>query len=71
MPQFGAHIGSRLPLAQRCPAAARLGFRVVEMQLPYALPAHEMQRLLQESKLEMALINAPFSNDEAAPDFRG
>jgi hydroxypyruvate isomerase len=50
---------TELPFAQRFAAAAAAGFRHVECQFPYALPAAEVAALLQAHGLRLELFNGP------------
>lgn len=47
------------PLRERFEAAARAGFRAVEIQFPYELEPAEVARLLAAHALELVLFNAP------------
>ncbi len=62
MPRLAANLTllfADLPLPERFAAARRAGFRGVEIQLPYALPADEIARLLADAGLELVLHNLP------------
>ncbi|MFJ1301478.1 2-oxo-tetronate isomerase [Pseudomonadota bacterium AL_CKDN230030165-1A_HGKHYDSX7] len=62
MPRFAANLTTmygELELPERCTAAARDGFRAVEMQFPYAHPARTWQAQLNASDLEVVLFNTP------------
>lgn len=48
-----------LPLEARFAAAARAGFRAVEMQFPYELEPGRLRELLQGAGLQLVLFNAP------------
>lgn len=60
MPKFSANLGllwRDLPLMQRIEAAARAGFRAVEMHWPYDTPAREVGALCRELGVELLGIN--------------
>jgi 2-dehydrotetronate isomerase len=62
MPQFAANLTmmyTEYSFLDRFEAAARDGFRAVEMLFPYAYPTHELQTRLQANGLQLALFNAP------------
>jgi len=62
MPKLAANISmmfSELPLLDRIDAAAAAGFRGVECQSPYSVPASEMAARLEARGLEAVLINVP------------
>jgi hydroxypyruvate isomerase len=62
MPRFAANLHylfNELPFEDRFAAAARAGFRGVEAQVPYALPAARTAALLRHNGLTMALIDTP------------
>jgi hydroxypyruvate isomerase len=62
MPRFAANLSmlfTEVPLAQRFERAARAGFRSVEVQLPYELPAQQIAGELQANRLQMVLHNLP------------
>lgn len=68
MPQLAANLTllfTELPLPQRFAAAARCGFRGVEIQLPYSLAAEDLGRLLADARLELVLHNLPCGDWEA------
>jgi hydroxypyruvate isomerase len=69
MLKFAANISwlyAELPLAERFEAAARDGFKAVEMLSPYVLPKVELAAMLKVNGLAMVLINAPPGGDNAA-----
>lgn len=69
MLKFAANISwlyAELPLAERFEAAARDGFKAVEMLSPYVLPKAELAAMLKANGLAMVLINAPPGGDDAA-----
>ena len=62
MPRFAANISTmftEVPLADRVAAAADAGFRAVECQFPYEVPAGDMKAALDAAGLELVLINTP------------
>lgn len=69
MPQFAANLNwlyTELPFADRFAAAARDGFKAVELLSPYALPAAELKTLLNASGLQLVLLNTPPGGTDAA-----
>jgi len=69
MPQFAANLNwlyTELPFAERFAAAARDGFKAVELLSPYALPAAELKTLLSASGLQLVLLNTPPGGTDAA-----
>ncbi len=62
MPRFAANLTmlfTELPLLDRFEAAARAGFRAVELQFPYAFEAHAIRERLDASGLTLVLHNLP------------
>jgi hydroxypyruvate isomerase len=62
MPKLAANISMMFPdrpLIDRIDAAHALGFRGVECQSPYAVPAPDMAARLAAAGMEMVLINVP------------
>ncbi|KUJ76598.1 hydroxypyruvate isomerase [Ruegeria marisrubri] len=62
MPRFAANLSllfTELPYPQRFGAAARAGFRAVEILFPYDLAPETTRRALEDNGLELVLINAP------------
>jgi hydroxypyruvate isomerase len=62
MPKLSANLSwlfTDLPLHERFAAAARAGFRAVEMLFPYELPAAEFAALLRANDLALVLMNLP------------
>jgi len=53
-----------LPFLDRIYAAARAGFRAVEVMYPYGYSAHEFARALRSSSLTLSVLNAPPGNYE-------
>ena len=69
MPQFAANLNwlyTELPFADRFEAAARDGFKAVELLSPYALPAAELKTLLTANGLQLVLLNTPPGGMDAA-----
>ncbi|MDB5930250.1 MAG: Hydroxypyruvate isomerase [Polaromonas sp.] len=69
MPRFAANLSwlyTELPFPQRFEAAARDGFKGVEIMSPYAWPAAELKAMLQVNGLQLVLINSPPGGFEAA-----
>ncbi len=61
-PGFSAHFGylfTELPLAERFAAARRSGFVAVEHPSPYAMPAAEFRRHVQDEGLSLVQIALP------------
>jgi hydroxypyruvate isomerase len=50
---------TELPLLDRFEAAARAGFRAVELAFPYEQPTHVLATHLRENDLRLVLINTP------------
>jgi hydroxypyruvate isomerase len=70
MPRFAANISTMFgeyPLLDRIDAAARCGFEAVEVQRPYEVPAEALRQRLDQTGLELVLMNAP-AGDLAAGD---
>lgn len=69
MPQFAANLSwlyTDLPFTERFAAAARDGFKAVEILSPYSWPASELKALLTANDLQLVLINAPPGGTDAA-----
>ncbi|GBU15489.1 hydroxypyruvate isomerase [Polaromonas sp.] len=69
MPKFSANLSwlyTELPFTERFAAAARDGFKGVEILSPYAYPPAELKALLRNNELELVLINAPAGGTDAA-----
>ncbi|MDB5778724.1 MAG: Hydroxypyruvate isomerase [Polaromonas sp.] len=69
MPQFAANLNwlyAELPFAERFEAAARDGFKGVEILSPYAWPAAELKVLLSANGLQLVLLNTPPGGTDAA-----
>lgn len=68
MPLISANISmlfTEVPFMQRFAAAARAGFRAVEIQFPYAFNARDILAQLQEHDLELVLFNLPAGDWDA------
>jgi len=62
MPKFAANISMMFPerpFLARIDAAARAGFRAVEMQFPYAFEVDEVAGAVRDAGVACVLINAP------------
>ena len=62
MPKLAANLSTlftELPFLERYDAAAACGFRLVECQFPYAVPAEAIRDRLHRLDLAQVLINAP------------
>ncbi|WP_374673925.1 hydroxypyruvate isomerase family protein [Ideonella sp.] len=62
MPRFAANVSllyPEWPFADRIAAAAADGFRAVECQFPYAVPAGTLAARLLDEGVSMVLLNAP------------
>ncbi|MDB5966158.1 MAG: hydroxypyruvate isomerase [Polaromonas sp.] len=69
MLKFAANLNwmyAELPFLARFEAAAKDGFRAVEVLSPYDWPAAELAARLQGNGLELVLINAPAGGRDAA-----
>lgn len=69
MPRFAANLNwlyAELPFQHRFEAAARDGFKAVEIMSPYSWPAVELKALLRVNGLQLVLINAPPGGTDAA-----
>lgn len=62
MPRFSANLGflwTDRPLLERIDAAARAGFRAVELHWPYEVPAKTLRARLVEQGLTLVALNTP------------
>src|SRR5262249_61693486 len=62
MPRFAANLGylfTDRPLLERVDAAAAAGFKAVELQFPYDVPASAMKAAIEENKLTILGLNTP------------
>ncbi|PRC91551.1 2-oxo-tetronate isomerase [Solimicrobium silvestre] len=65
MPRFAANLSMMYPeftFVERFAAAAHDGFKAVEFQFPYEFPAAQINTLLADNNLTLALFNAPPGN---------
>lgn len=68
MPKFAANLDylfTELPFLDRFEAAARSGFKAVEILRPYVVPAAEIAVRLKANGLTLALLNVSAGNAEA------
>ena len=62
MPRFSANLGhlfTEYPLIERIGAAAKVGFKAIELQLPYELAPSAVKAELDRHRLTMLNINSP------------
>ena len=62
MPRFAANLGylfTERPLLERIEAAARAGFKAVELQFPYDVPASAVKAAIEKNKLTILGLNTP------------
>ncbi|HSB55409.1 MAG TPA: TIM barrel protein, partial [Gemmatimonadales bacterium] len=62
MPRFAANLGylfTERPLIERVDAAAAAGFKAVELQFPYDVPAAQMKAVIARNKLTILGVNTP------------
>ena len=62
MPRFSANLGhlfTEYPLIERIGAAAKVGFKAIELQLPYELAPSTVKAELDRYSLTMLNINSP------------
>ncbi|HUB95827.1 MAG TPA: TIM barrel protein [Stellaceae bacterium] len=72
MPKFAANISMLFPereLLDRIDAAATVGFRAVECQSPYKVPAAEFAARLRACRVSCVLINTPPGEGDADRGF--
>ncbi|MCF8159397.1 MAG: hydroxypyruvate isomerase [Polaromonas sp.] len=68
MPKFSANLSmlfTELPFLDRFEAAARANFKAVEFLFPYAFPASEIRKRLDDNGLALVLHNLPAGDWEA------
>ncbi len=68
MPRFAANLTmlfNEVPFLDRFALAAQAGFEAVEFLFPYAYPAHEIRRRLDDHGLALVLHNLPAGNWDA------
>ncbi|MBA8900251.1 TIM barrel protein [Phyllobacterium sp. P30BS-XVII] len=71
MPKFSANLGflwPDLPLLDRISAAARAGFKAVELHWPYDIPAIEVRNICAAHNLALLGLNTP-TGDAAKGEF--
>jgi hydroxypyruvate isomerase len=62
MPRFAANLGylfTDRPLLERIDAAAAAGFKAVELQFPYDVPASAVKAAIEKNKLTILGLNTP------------
>lgn len=62
MPRFAANLGylfTERPLLERVDAAASAGFKAIELQFPYDVPAADMKAAIERNKLTILGLNTP------------
>jgi hydroxypyruvate isomerase len=62
MPRIAANLGylfTERPLLERIDAAAAAGFRAVELQFPYDVPASAVKAAIEKNKLAILGLNTP------------
>ena len=62
MPRFAANLGylfTDRPLLERIDAAAACGFKAIELQFPYEVPASAVKAAIAKNKLTVLGINTP------------
>jgi len=62
MPRFAANLGylfTDRPLLERINAAAAAGFKAIELQFPYDIPAPAVKTAIEKNKLTMLGLNTP------------
>jgi len=62
MPRFAANLGylfTERPLLERIDAAAAAGFRAIELQFPYDVPASTVRDAIERNKLTILGLNTP------------
>src|ERR1700741_4328204 len=62
MPRFSANLGhlfTEYPLIERIGAAAKVGFKAIELQLPYEVAPSAVKAELDRHRLTMLNINSP------------
>ena len=67
MPRFSANISMLFPeveLPERFEAAARAGFKAVEIQFPYGWSKRQLGEIAQRAGVEVVLINIPAGDSE-------
>jgi hydroxypyruvate isomerase len=62
MPRFAANLGylfTERPLLERIDAAAAAGFKAIELQFPYDVPASQVKTAIERNKLTVLGVNTP------------
>jgi hydroxypyruvate isomerase len=62
MPRFAANLGylfTERPLLERIDAAASAGFKAIELQFPYDVPASAVKTAIEKNKLTILGLNTP------------
>jgi hydroxypyruvate isomerase len=62
MPRFAANLGylfTERPLLERIDAAAAAGFKAIELQFPYDVPAPAVRAAIEKNKLTILGLNTP------------
>jgi hydroxypyruvate isomerase len=62
MPKFAANLGylfTERPLLERIDAAAASGFKAIELQFPYDVPASQVKAAVERNKLTVLGVNTP------------
>lgn len=62
MPRFAANLGylfTERPLLERIDAAAAAGFKAIELQFPYDVPATAVKAAIEKNRLTILGINTP------------
>lgn len=62
MPRFAANLGylfTERPLIERIDAAASAGFKAIELQFPYDVPASQVKAAIARNKLTVLGVNTP------------
>lgn len=66
MPRFSANLGflwPELALLDRIDAAARAGFRAIELHWPYDVPAQELREAAARHRLSVLALNTPVGRE--------
>ena len=62
MPRFAANLGylfTDRPLLERIDAAAAAGFKAIELQFPYDVPATAVRAAIEKNRLTILGLNTP------------
>ena len=62
MPRFAANLGylfTERPLLERIDAAAAAGFKAIELQFPYDVPADAVKAAIERNRLTILGVNTP------------